>query len=392
MKGTKIFFMVIAVLSPSGLMARGLNHIIGNLRNLEDYRADAEVTVQLPQGSDVSYELTIRSTPAPEDSLSDARYLIEWRIPGNESSAGFTSYFDGNMYRFSDNRLTEYHFGWDSIPFLMGDRFSSAVQNNAQFIGYTPAKIAAELSSVAQGGDWRHTLTTDTLFNGSAADVIMAEYTRNGYLGKRVTLVLDPVTSAPVYYESENNPTSISEQVITVRFRDTSTEPFPVGNEGDLIALYPSQFEQFRESNFSVETLRNHPLPGFSLPTLTGERYTYGKGDSFNTPVIILFFDPEVATACETVSNIRKGTAMLPQGVTVIFVSNSTDIDGAEQAVGSTSHNEYLLLSGRSLARDCGVTSYPTILFADRNGIVRDVNIGFNNKLDEIVIEKMSVI
>lgn len=390
MKGTRNFIIVIAALCAPGLSARGLNDVTERLGALKDYRSEAKVTVQLPQGDDVNYELTLYSTPALSDTLSCADYLIEWKIPGNDSSEGFTAYFDGNLYRFSDSRLTEYHFLWDSVPFLLGNG-RSAVQNNAQFIGYTPAKIAGQLREIMADGNWKYTFSADSVFNGAKADILEAEYSRNGYTGKKLTLVLDPATSVPVYYESENNPTTISEQIITVEYSGAGSEPFPVADEEELIARYPDIFEQFRESNFTVETLRGRPLPTFSLPTLTGERYSYAKGDGFNTPMVILFIDPAVSTASETVAQVRRGISMLPQGASLTVVSKSSDIDGAEAVTGSPAAGENLLMSGRSLARDCGVTSYPTVIFAGKDGKVRDVCIGFNNNLSDIVIEKMTL-
>lgn len=389
MKGIKtILLMVIAALClPAYSFAGGLNRIIDGLRNLSNYSSDAAVTVQLPQGADVSYILDINSTPAPDDPLSDADYLIRWNIPDNPAAAGFTAYFNGNLYRYSDTRLTEYHYSWDSIPFLLGGG-RNAVQNNAQFISYTPAAIASMIAEIEAGDGWTFSLACDSTFNGRPADIILAEYSRNGYTGKKLTIVLDPATSAPIYYESENNPTSISEQIITVRYSGTATEPFPLSAETDLISLYPEIFENYRQSNFSIENLRSHRLPPFSLPTTTGERYTFTKEDAFPAPTIIAVLDPQVATAAETVKEIRDAVAILPSTAGVIFITVTTDIDAAESTVGNITQGETLLINGKSFARDCGITSFPTLLFAKRDGTINDISIGFCNNLSDIVMEK----
>lgn len=392
MKGNIAYLlMVIAALCPSGLSARGLNSVIERLYSMTDFYIPAEVSVQLPQGADINYNLDIYTTPAVNDTLSKADYLIEWIIPDNESSKGFTSYFDGHLYRYGDNRLTEYHFEWDSIPFLLGGG-NSAVQHNAQFIGYTPVKIAETMSDFDKTEGWSYKFYEDTTFNGKTADVVLADYVRNGYLGKRLTLVFDPESSAPVYYESENNPTTISEQIVTVRYGTPKQISFPVAQESDLIDRYPEVFENFRESNFSIETMRDRDLVAFSLPTPTGERYSYEKGAGFIAPTVIAVFDPAVATSAETVSEIRKGAAMIPGASNLLFVSVSTDIDGTESVAGQLNPGEYLLMNGKSLARDTGINAYPTIIFVGRDGKVKDIVIGYNKNLLEIVIDKMALI
>jgi len=389
MKGNILLIAMVA-LCHSGICARGLSYVAEQLGNIRDYSAAANISVQLPQGSDVNYDLQIYATSVTGDSLCAANYLIEWVMPGNESSRGFTAYFDGHLYRYGDGRLTEYHFEWDSVPFLSGNG-RAAVQNNAQFIAYTPAKIAETLNEIATDDCWSYSFAADTLFNGKPADALCAEYSTGGYVGRRLTIIFDTETSLPRYYESENNPASISEQIITVSYGDAGTVGFPVSSEADLIGRYPEVFGNFRESNFRVESLRGQPLVTFSLPASTGERYSHAKGDGFGTPLLIVFFDPSVATSVKTIGEVRRGIRQLPGSAGIIFVSVSTDIDGAEEAVSDLSPGESLLVSGRTLARDCGVTSYPTFLFVGRDGKVRDIAIGFNNSLSETVMEKMAL-
>ena len=52
---------------------------------------------------------------------------------------------------------------------------------------------------------------------------------------------------------------------------------------------------------------------------------------------------------------------------------------------------EHLLMSAKSLARDCGVSAYPVTIITNDDGIVADVIIGFNNDMSSSVIQKAAV-
>ena len=49
-------------------------------------------------------------------------------------------------------------------------------------------------------------------------------------------------------------------------------------------------------------------------------------------------------------------------------------------------------MSGNRFAGDCGVTGFPTLLFVDTDGVVKDVQLGFNKDIKNIVIQKMALI
>ena len=85
---------------------------------------------------------------------------------------------------------------------------------------------------------------------------------------------------------------------------------------------------------------------------------------------------------------VRQGVARLPYNADIIwaFVSNNTD--DIDNVILSPQVGEHLLQSAKSLARDCGASSYPVVIFTDKNGIVKDVTVGFNNNMSDIVIEK----
>ena len=71
------------------------------------------------------------------------------------------------------------------------------------------------------------------------------------------------------------------------------------------------------------------------------------------------------------------------------FVNNK--IETIESLTGGIRPGEHLLMSARGLARDCGISSMPVILICDRNATVKDLMIGFNNDIDDFVIQKTAL-
>ncbi len=382
---------MLTVLCPSGLSARGINRIIDDLEAIKDYHSEATVDVQLPQGTDVSYSLKLWSTePASGDTLAPCSYLIEWKLPTpTGESTGFTAYNNRHLYRHIDTRLQEYHYEWDSIPFLLNNTLAG-VQRNSQFTNVLPQFVAEQLREITTSPNWKWHFTPDTINNGLKSAVLTGSMIVNGYTGREVIYVFDPESSLPRYIETENNPTSISEQTIIVKYSSTCSEPVPAMTEETLAERYPDVFDSYRENNFTVETLRGKQLPAFSLPTTTGERYQHQKGDRFPATTLIAMLDPSIATASETVKALRDAADMMPRATNILFTFIDTNIAGIESCVPDLRPGEHLLTSARSLARDCGVTSFPTIIIAGSDGTVKDIIIGFNKDLSTVVIEKSS--
>lgn len=383
--------MVTALFIPRVSASRGIEGVIDSLSNAVDYHSRGTVTVQLPQGGDdVVYNLELWSTPsAAGDTLNVCNYLIDWNLTtANGTSKGFTAYHDGNYYRNSDERLQECHFQWDSIPFLM----RHPVQSSSQFTDMLPQLLAQELRTVATDPDWNYTFVADTLCGGEPSAVITARQKVHGVVARNILYILDPQTFMPRKIERENNPGSISEQMLIVKY-DLTDRAQPEGmSEEALIERYPAVFEKFRESNFSLESMRDKYLPGFSLPTVTNHRYTRAKTDGFQVPTLVVFIDPSVATAAETIRQIREAQQMMPRSIDVIYTILGSDRDGALELTGQIQPGEQLLMSAQSLARNCGVTSTPSIIIVNQQGIVKDIIIGFNKALSTSVIEKTAVL
>lgn len=196
----------------------------------------------------------------------------------------------------------------------------------------------------------------------------------------------------PLRLFNEYNPGQISEQSVTVvyTYPDDMDKNRPRSEE-ELVALYPEVFEKYRESNYRVENLRGLPMPAFSLPTTTGERYTRHKGDRFLSPTVVALLDPSVSTAKETVEALRRAVDSLPGEAGLVMVFSGSNSDMIEEIAGALRPGEAILMSGRSLARDCGVSEYPVVIVASRDGIVKDVILGFNRNLGESVIQAVSL-
>lgn len=368
-----------------------LEKIISTLADVSGYHSRATVEVQLPQGTEVTYGVEVWSSAVAGDTLAPCEYLIEWGLSTPSGmSEGFSAYNGRSLFRHSDSRLQEYHYDWDSIPFLINGG-KNGVQRNTQFTNLLPQFIAEQIRDMIGGKGWTYSYSPDTVTGGQSAAVLKGRLNVNGYVGKNVLYVFNPETCFPRNIEIENNPTTISEQILVIKYSDSGVTAMPSVAEADLAGRYPEVFENYRENNFSAEMLKGKRLPAFSLPTTTAERYQHQRDESFRVPTIIAFIDPSVATAAPTVEAIRNASASLPRSIDAIYAFNVTDIDAIEQIVPSILPGEHLLSSAKGFARDCGIASWPTIIIADTDGSVSDVIIGYSNDLLTKLIEKASL-
>lgn len=418
MKGNIGILMVIAVMCPSGSTAWGmptlvpgagtapeaaaapsetLNSLIERIDTLSPFCASVAYGVSLAMtDEDVDYTLEIASTSAPADPRFGADYLIDWTLERNgETHRGFTAYFDGHCYRYRDNRLQEYHFAWDSIPFISAD---GGVQANGQFVDLLPRSIARQLRAMAKSDNFTIGFEPAARSGGRAVSIVTASQNVQGYVARNFRLTVDRSTGRPLKIENEYNPAQISEQSVRAVYTypdSASTAPTLrcVASEEQLMALYPDVFENFRESNYRIENIRGQRLPGFSLPTPTGERYTRAKGDPFEVPTVVALLSADNAAAAPTVQALRKAVDSMPRQVGLILVFTGSHIDSIEEAAGpGLRPGEAILMSGKSLARDCGTSVFPTVLIADTDGTVADVLLGFNNSMTQDVIQSIALL
>lgn len=367
-----------------------LKRYIENMCRACDYAAKVNYAVLLPQAEDpVEYFIDMQSTVVPADTLAPCRYLLSWKRGGADSDAieGFTAYLDGAHYRYRDNRLQEYHVQWDSIPFMIK---GGGVQCSAQFVDVLPQFVGRELGRLVNDTCFKYTFTPDTLYRGHNVSVLKGKLLYHGYTGKELTYIFNPATGMVSTIEYENNPGSISEQTVTISYSDPASVTFPLTCEDDLTALYPEIFEHFRESNFKVENLPGSPLPTFSAPTIAGERYTYQRGNALKKAAIIVVLDDSLTDPRLTLDAVTQAHETSPVDFTTIIAFVSNHPDKVEEIVDGYSFDN-VIIGARALARDCGVTLYPTLLYVAPSGIVKDITLGYNKDLANIVIQKMLV-
>ncbi|MCM1519052.1 MAG: hypothetical protein NC117_10460 [Pseudoflavonifractor sp.] len=389
---------MIAAVTPLGLGARGLSALTERLATDDCYRANVRYTVMMVMSrDDISYDLTLYSLATASDPLSPCDYLIDWSLPTPSGlSTGFSAYFDGHAYSYRNERLREYHYTWDSIPFMpkgTPPRVVPGVQRTAQFTSLLPQYIAEELTKAVSDSAYSVTFTPDTVIDGSRRIAVTTRRTAGTTTGSESLYIFDRETMLPVYIEIENNPGTIGEQTLTASYSyDTADNSCRPLTEQYLIDRYPDPFGRYRESNFSISNFPGSQLPGFSLPTTTGERYTRRRDEPFRAPTLVALIDPVTGFAPAVVSAIRDAVDAMPATVDVIWAFTSNNLDEIDSVVTSPREGEHLLMSARGLARDCGAASLPVILIVDSSGKVRDTIIGFNKTLSTDVMQKTAAI
>ncbi len=376
------------------------------------YRADATFSVTMPQlPDDVIYSLTISQTPAPTDTLCPAAYLIDWAItqrPGmtspSPSDHGFTSYFNGNHYNLIAERLRERHIESDPGAFMRPQRGGVAV--TSQFADLVPAIMANRLREMS--ADPRYTLTAvaDTTVAGEKAVALIARMTVDGAVASEGEYLFYPGERlTPRRIVLENNTGSISEQTVTTKFdrpTDAGSAPAPV-SEDQLIAAYPDEFERFRTSSYRLETLPGRHFPAIAVPILNGDRptrttsssddddrYTRTASQGFDVPTVIVLLEAKSEFTPKVIEAVREAARQLPWRIDILWTFTDTNPNDVEAVISKPGSDETILRSARSVARDCGAGSMlPAIIFAGRDGIVKDFTAGYNNSLSSDVLKKM---
>lgn len=398
MKGIIKLLMVLAAIIPLSLRAQGLADIVSRLSEAECYRADATFNVSVPQtDTDVAYTLSLVSSSAPADRLSPASYLIEWTLPTESgTSEGFTAYFDGNLYRYRDSRLMEYHMSWDSIPFLGVGR-AQPIQISAQFAQLLPQFMARELEEMQ--ADSRYTVSVEPgrKFDGHDAIAVKAIMKIDSETVQEKTFMLDASTFMPLRTIIEANPGSITEQTIIVDYTaapNGESTPCPQLSEEILMEKYPEIFEKYRISNFRIENLAGSRLPQFTLPRLDGQRFAHHTADPFGKPTVLAIIDPASGGEFNPrlIEALRQARLAASVDTDLILAFATTNPDQAEALAGDNEQGETHLLNARSLARDCGAASLPVVIIVDSEANVKNVVLGFNNNMAELVIQSIELI
>lgn len=381
------FILVLVAGTACALSATGpvsLESVIESLRQSGCLSAQASYEVYLPSAAEpVTYSIELSVADNPADTLLGCSYLIDWQLPrGERTATGFNAYFDGNHFRYRDTKLQEYHFSDDPIPFLTE---RGGVHRQAQFADLLPLILADKLESMMSD-------TTYTFRWDDRNLSISGSQRIKGFDAMTFDYRFNPESLLPSEISIDYNPASISEQNVTIRYQWTDADPCPTISETELVNRYPDVFQRFRVSNFRIENLRGTSLPSFTGLTPTRERYAYNRGEKPAAPTLLVFIDPAVGNPAETVSAIRSAVSMLPKAVNAIYLFDRATIEDADEIVGPIQLGETILTNASALSRDMGVTTRPTVVISDTEGIIRDVLIGVNKDLEEIVIQKMTLI
>lgn len=393
----KFLTAALAIGGSLSLSAQGAADLSTFLSNLDDYAADASFEVLLPQAEDpVVYDIVLNSITAPGDSLSTCDYIISWKTQSPSGiMSGFSAYYDGNHYRYRNNRLQEYHASASLLPFMPQGPGSQnrGVHSTAQFVDLLPQSLGARIKEITVDSSYIYSFHPDTIISGQKAIVIDGAKRGNGYDVALFSYVFDKETLLPLSSEIISSPGSISEQTINVTYSPDATFKIKTVNEDALMEMWPDIFEKFRESTFKAENLVGTPIPPFSCQILGDSgRMSHHSDQRLEHPAVFVFLNPEVTTSQATVSAIRDAVDSAPLDIDIIWVLSGNDSDAAASLTGDNRQGETTLISARGFVRDCGVTLYPTIIIADRNAIVKDVTPGFNKDMSTVVLQKVMLL
>ena len=362
-----------------------LTALADRLARVTEYSADASFEVWLPSAAEpVIYELKLSQAEGTQgDSLMDCRYLIEWTLhtPSGPTS-GFSSYFDGNYYRFNNNKMLEYHMNGDADVLAPGGQPGNGVQQRGQFVDLLPASLSAQLHAMATDPAYSYTLTER---NGRST--VEGKYSINGETVKEFKYVFETNSALPVQLDIDTSPNLISEQNITVRYSGSEYSDVPA-SEDALVGLYPEAFAKYRRSNFRLESLVDQPAPEFAVSRLGGERYIHHRGDGFGVPTVIAFLDSSVGTPAETVSSLRQAVGEYPGGLQLILAFDDNRADEVAALTGKTQPDEVVLTGAKTMSRDFGVVDRPTIVLCDSQGNIRHIIVGMNKNLADEVLQQ----
>ncbi len=379
--------------APLGVTAQGVAEVVAALRNVACYQAKVDYQVLMSLQNDVQYTVSLRSQAAPTDTLAPCSYLISWSI-GEEADSvtGFCAYAGGDMYQFRGQRLQEHHVAQNPRVFMASGSAASplpGVQMRGQFTNLLPQFIANEIEQATADSRYSWKLTPDTTVSGERCKLFEAKMIIDGTVCKELTYGFDQTNGMPLFSETENNPGALAEQTIVCRYTTkTDKDGCRPIDEPMLAEMFPNAFDLYRESTFTISKLPSQPLPAITLPTTTGERYTRHRGDRFARPTLVVLLSATTGFARQTVDEVRRAVSSLPDNVDIIWAFTDNNADDIESIIARPEPGEHLLQSARALARDCGVSVLPVVIYTDTDGIVRDVTVGFNKTLGSDVIEK----
>lgn len=353
------------------------------LDSLTEAKSHITYEVYMPTAPDpVVYTIDTDYQAAESDTVAPFKYIIKWQVPtATGTSEGFNAYFEGNAYRFSHGRLSEYHFDSDPQPFLTPK--GSTIATGALFAQMLPKRISDTLREMA----------TDTTYifydTNNTPCRVRGVKRQGGYDAFEFDYVFDQATLLPLRFETIYNPAAISEQTTIALFEWDSQKEGIEYTEEALIKRFSEQFAKYRRDNYRVENLKGVMVPQFTAPTLSHGRYSHNAGQGFRAPTLIVFLSLGEGNPAETIAQVRQAVAEAPLAVDVIYAFTDNDFNATDSLFPETLEGETVLLSAKSMARDLGVTTTPTLLFVNKNGVVKAVLVGSSAHLKNSLLQNI---
>ena len=369
----RILIIVTFALSFLPAEAVSLDLLRAKLAEPSCLRGKIRYEVYLPTSPDaVVYDIELLTNNIG-DSLSACDYLISWQLPRNgKVSKGFSSYSDGNHFRYRDMRLQEYHLNDDPIPFTTQ---GGGVQRNAQFVELLPAYLSEKISEIQSDSTYQATYSDPT-------NVLSGVRRIDGYDAMEFSYSFDKKTSLPVRIEYVFNPAGISEQTVTAYCTWEFADNCPEITEDFLIETFPDVFEKFRESNFRVENLRGTPLPTFSYSDPAGARHNHTRGENdLTSPLLLVFVNADMADNQSIVNLVGETLSQMPMLVQPVYLFNDNNVPEA--------FSENTANGVRGVIRKMGVTSFPTFVLVKADGTIADVLVGKTANLQDVLSQSL---
>ncbi len=163
----------------------------------------------------------------------------------------------------------------------------------------------------------------------------------------------------------------------------------PELSDSSMTARYPEIFENIAKTTSTSRISQVLRCPLSHSPPLQASA-TPTTGAKFAAPTVIVLLDPTSGFNSEIVEAVRGAADSLPKALDIIWVFNSTNIDAIEAVIPSIRPGEHLLMNGKSLTRDCGVTSAGDNHDRQQRHC-QNVNLGLNRELRNVVLQTMAL-
>ncbi len=362
--------------------------IAARLGGCKSFSADARFEVWLPNAGDpVEYSILLLSSDnGGADTLSGFDYLIDWTLTrAAGESRGFSAYFGGNHYRYRDGRLQEYHYTDNPAPFAPDGDLRKGVQSQAQFVNLLPGALADELRMMESDSSYTYKVSER---DGNVT--IAGNQSINGNEVRTFKYTFSASDGMPRRLDIDTNPGQISEQSMTVEYTYGCAQHELPHSEDALMKLYPEEFARFRQNDFRLEKLPGQSLPEFSVQAIDGGRMTHHKSDTFDAPVVLLLLDSNAGNPEAVLGAVRNSVELYPGTVQQVTAFVDNRLEDVEGVCGRPLQGERVLYGARALARDCGVTVTPTLIFVSSDGVVENYIQGMNKNLGNEVLEMIS--